>query len=359
MSAKKKEKRRAKMNELQTYQLRTLDTGLPALNELMMGGIGLETLTQIYGGKGSGKTLLSMQLAYRYIMQEHKNVLYWDTEIGFDKAVKGFWYLPFNKRFGVEPQLFQTEIETYAVKGKHRIQEREVKIALEAALNEIGIKYTDEQLNVAIRAFLPECKLVVPQEDAGEGNTGIFVLESGLLEEILAVHGVKTEVLASEAGRVEMRVKPDSIYHIEISPIGDFVRSHNIGLVIYDSLTAPIKERFIATQDFPGRAAAINLWMGRVEELCHHFQVTALVVNHESVGPMDHRKAPYAITTLGYRTKFILHIQPRNADPKSPEGCLNPDMASEANRVIYAARHPRRPDHSACILLKLDDNGFT
>jgi hypothetical protein len=193
----------------------------------------------------------------------------------------------------------------------------------------------------------------------GEENAGIFVLESGLLEEILAVHGVKAEVLASEAGRVEMRVKPDSIYHIESSPIGVFVRSHNIGLVIYDSVTAPIKERFIATQDFPGRAAAINLWMGRVEELCHQLQVTALVVNHESVGPMDHRKAPYAVTTLGYRTKFILHIQPRSADSKSPEGCLNSDLASGANRVIYAARHPRRPDHSTCILLKLDENGFT
>jgi hypothetical protein len=347
------------MSELQPYQRRTLDTGLPALNELMMGGIGLETLTQIYGGKGSGKTLLSMQLAYRYIIQEHKSVLYWDTEIGFDKAVKGYWYLPFNKRFGIEPQLFQTRIEAYAIKGKHRIQEKEVKIALEAALNEIGIKCTDEQLNAAARVFLPECKLIVPQEDAGKEKAGIFVLESGLLEEILAIHGVKIEVLTSEAGRVEMRVKPDSIYHIEISPIGDFVRSHNIGLVIYDSVTAPIKERFIATQDFPGRAAAINLWMGRVEELCHKLQVTALVINHESVGPMDHRKVPYATTTLGYRTKFILHIQSRSPDPKSPEGCLNPELAPETNRVVYAARHPRRPDHSTCILLKLDETGFT
>ncbi|MBS7643210.1 AAA family ATPase [Candidatus Bathyarchaeota archaeon] len=347
------------MTELQPYQLSTLDTGLPALNELLMGGIGLGTLTQIYGGKGSGKTLLSMQLAYRYIMQEHKSVLYWDTEIGFDKAVKRFWYLPFNKRFGVEPQLFQTRIETYALKGKHRIQEKEVKIALEAALSEIGIKCTDEQLNSATRAFLPEYKLVSPQEDMRKDSTGIFVLECGLLEEVLAVHGVKAEVLASEAGRVEVRVKPESIYRIESSPIGVFVRSYDIGLVIYDSVTAPIKERFIATQDFPGRAAAINLWMGRVEELCHKLQVTALVVNHESVGPLDHRKIPYATTTLGYRTKFILHIQSRSPDPKSPECCLNPELASEANRVVYAARHPRRPDHSACILLKLNENGFT
>src|SRR5579859_2702043 len=56
-----------------------LPTGLPALDELLGGGLDTDAVTEVYGEGGTGKTILCLQVAARVAM-EGKWVVYIDTE---------------------------------------------------------------------------------------------------------------------------------------------------------------------------------------------------------------------------------------------------------------------------------------
>jgi DNA repair protein RadB len=62
-----------------------LATGLPALDELLGGGLDTDSVTEIYGEGGTGKTILCLQLAVRVAL-EGRWVIYIDTEgVSVDK----------------------------------------------------------------------------------------------------------------------------------------------------------------------------------------------------------------------------------------------------------------------------------
>jgi DNA repair protein RadB len=56
-----------------------LPTGLPALDQLLGGGLDTDAVTEVYGEGGTGKTILCLQVAVRVAL-EGKWVVYIDTE---------------------------------------------------------------------------------------------------------------------------------------------------------------------------------------------------------------------------------------------------------------------------------------
>ncbi len=56
-----------------------LPTGIAAVDRLLGGGLETDSLTEIYGEGGSGKTLFCLQVAYR-VARENRWVFYVDTE---------------------------------------------------------------------------------------------------------------------------------------------------------------------------------------------------------------------------------------------------------------------------------------
>lgn len=74
--------RRAPQNIILTFSLARdmrLSTGCSALDSLLQGGIEYGTITEIFGGGGSGKTNLCLQLA-RNVTLSDRRVIYVDTE---------------------------------------------------------------------------------------------------------------------------------------------------------------------------------------------------------------------------------------------------------------------------------------
>lgn len=335
--------------EIQGFEI--VSTGLPKLDELLMGGLPLGTMIQIFGMKGVGKSLLAFQLAFQFITQTGRSVFYLDTEVGFDKSIMPFWYPIFCQRFKNIP-LIRLRKESYAVtKRDRKLMEVEVKAALGSGLREYKVEYTEEQLNAAVRALLPEYKLIEPETAK---TPVIFVLNEASLKDILGIHGVKVDILISEGGRVETRLLPGTQVDVKATPIG---------LIVYDSICSPLKSTFTSgTQDFPGRASAMNLWFGQSQKMCGHLNATILALNHETGNPQTHYVSYYGGGPVGYDFKYsfqLRHWHRKLAD--LPEGCecLNPEIEKTAERALISHRFPARADRSAGALLKLDSNGFT
>ena len=56
-----------------------LPTGIPSIDQLLGGGLETDSLTEIYGEGGSGKTLFCLHVAHR-VAREHRWAFYIDTE---------------------------------------------------------------------------------------------------------------------------------------------------------------------------------------------------------------------------------------------------------------------------------------
>lgn len=344
--------------EIQGFEI--VSTGLPKLDELLMGGLPLGTMIQIFGMKGVGKSLLAFQLAFQFITQTGRSVFYLDTEVGFDKSIMPFWYPIFCQRFKEIP-LIQLRKECYAVKPRDRkLMEADVKAALESGLREFKVEYTEAQLNAAVWALLPEFKLIEPENAK---PPAIFVLNEASLKDILGIHGVKVEILISDGGRVETRLLPGTQADVKATPIGQFCSKHDVGLIVYDSICSPLKSTFTSgTQDFPGRASAMNLWFGQSQKLCGYLNATILALNHETINPQAHYVSYYGGGPVGYDYKYSFQLRHWNRKPADlPQGCncLNPEDEETAERAFISHRFPVRADRSAGVLLKLDAKGFT
>lgn len=348
----------AKSEEIQGFE--RVSTGLPKLDELLMGGLPVGTMIQVFGMKGVGKSLLAFQLAFQCVAKTGRSVFYLDTEVGFDKSIMPFWYPVFCQRFKDVP-LIRLRKESYAVtKRDRKLMEAEVRAAVESGLREFKVEYSEEQLNAAVRALLPEYKLVEPENVK---TPAIFVLNEASLKDILGIHGVKVDLLISDGGRVETRLLPGTQGDVKATPLGQLCSKHDVGLIVYDSICSPVKSTFTSgTQDFPGRASAMNLWFGQSQKMCGHLNVTILALNHETGNPQTHYISYYGGGPVGYDFKYSFQLRGWHRKLVDlPEGCecLNPEAEKVAGRAVISHRFPARADRDAGVLLNLDSKGFT
>ena len=137
--------------------LETIKTGIPQVDRLLQGGLITGTMNQLFGTRMVGKSILSFQLAYQYTKQHQQSVLYFDTELGFNKSIRPYWQQTFAQQTQQNPVIHTVKTERHALKARNKkAQQKEIRAALQAGLTETTLKYTKQQLDAATQRKLIE-----------------------------------------------------------------------------------------------------------------------------------------------------------------------------------------------------------
>jgi len=336
---------------------RPMSLGVEAFDAMLGGGLPTASLVQIFGLKALGKSIMCLQAAVKNA-SEGRSTLIVDTELGYANNVAPHWLGPLNERFKVKAKLEVTKVERAFEDTKRRKpSEAFIREALVNALRQVQVAPTDQQLTEAVCMFMPYIKLTASSGD----KASIYLTEAPGLVDLLALHGARVEILVSEGGRVEVRLQPHGLLDPRYSPVGRFVKEKEVSLVIYDSVSAPMKAVFAGTQDLPARSSSLALLLGQVQRLCGEMELAVLAINHISVHP--HNPAwthPYGGLIVGYDFKYVFHLEKAPSESKLQEFPItNPDRIGKANRLLWSYRHPREEEYGSAALLNLDEWGFS
>src|SRR5438094_690426 len=77
----------------------------------------------------------------------------------------------------------------------------------------------------------------------------------------------------SKGGRVELQLKSTPVY---LSALHRLVDQTKAKLLIYDSLSAPLKSTFPSTQDLPARSSSLAMLLSHAQRLCIEFGISVL-----------------------------------------------------------------------------------
>ncbi len=331
-----------------------MKTGLDVLDKILGGNFPQGVLLQVFGEKAVGKSIFSSQLAYKNL-EQGANSLIIDTEQGFKNTIGSYWHERFKKRFNLECDLQYVNIRRFALRGREKkVFESELKSLFEAALSSMKINYTKAQLEQACWPFLEGIEIGYAVKD----KPTLYVIEAPALQDILALNGVRCDILISESGRVEVRLLPGTTFKVSESVLGRFVQEANISLLVYDSISMPLKSTFIGTQDFPGRSSATALILGQTQKLCSELNISVIALNHVTVNPITGQNKPYGGQIVGYDFKFSFMLEKAFSNIVNDRTIVNRETLNEANRILRVHRHPSIPEYSLSIALKLCDEGF-
>lgn len=95
------------------------------------------------------------------------------------------------------------------------------------------------------------------------------------------------------------------------SPIAHIQRRMKYGVVIVDSLTAPLKKSVPVppNQNISSRAACVNTIWGRFESLVEDFGIAMVVTHHCTRDPLSKAYGdPYGGDTIMYNMKHVVHL---------------------------------------------------
>ena len=126
------------------------------------------------------------------------------------------------------------------------------------------------------------------------------------------------------------------------------IRKENIGVVIYDSVTAPFREFGSAQQNFPARADAMGYLYNQMLEIIDREKVIMFGAHHASLNPTN----PFVEaqirggSTVKYFSKIILYMQRFRSKKKA-------DF-----RKLHLVRYFDRPAWSEMRLLHYTSDGI-
>jgi hypothetical protein len=96
------------------------------------------------------------------------------------------------------------------------------------------------------------------------------------------------------------------------------VKQHNIGVVVYDSMTNPLNISFPGGRtNFPSRADAINLWFNAIHGAAIDHDLVILTTHHRTVDPSNQFAVPRIKggDTIVYNFKCQLYMEALQAAP--------------------------------------------
>jgi len=323
----------------------------------MDGGLATGTITQIYGEKALGKSLLSFQAAYS-VACEGGSALIIDTEQSYLSYLlkEGKWDQKMAARFGKEVPVREAKLSRVpkASRKNKSVSRSQLVTALSASLNELGVTYNDVHLGMAADIFSPEFQFDVE----GDGPS-VMIAQVPEVVGLLAIHGVDARRDVSEGGRVEMKMNSVPVYN---SALQQLVERNEVKLVIYDSISAPLKATFPATQDLPARSASLAMILSHAQRLCVDYGIAVLATNHVSIDPLKYwNRRPYGGIMLGHEAKFVFELTKRDSkrgDDDVKTEAVNPDDKAGSSRAIWVERHPAMAEYAKVGYASIDDGGF-
>jgi hypothetical protein len=331
-----------------------LRTHCGAVDALTDGGLATGTVTQIFGEKALGKSIISFQAACALVACGRSAVVL-DTEQSYSSYLVPYWRERMSKRFGKEVTVGEVGAERVPrVSAKKKPVTRGQMIgAVEAALAPLGVSYTPLHLGAVADILSPEFRVEAPA-----GGPSVMVLQVPEVVDLLNMHGVDAAKEVSAGGRVELRLRQTPTYQ---SPLHQLVRETGAKLLIYDSISAPLKSSFPSTQDLPARSAGLAMLLSHAQRLCVDFGIAVLLISHVSIDPINPwDRTPYGGVILGHDSKFSLELTKatatRNKD-RDPQP-VNPDEKASSTKAFWAARHPALEEYTRFGYAKLDEEGF-
>jgi RecA/RadA recombinase len=335
-----------------------IPTGCKALDVLTDGGLSTGTITQIFGEKALGKSILSLQAAYSTV-QAGSSAIILDTEQSYFSYLVEYRRPGFEKRFGDKIQVKEVKLERStrpARKKEGAVSRSELVTSISSLLEEIGVAYNDNHLSAIADILSPD--FTVDLEETKEPC--VMIIQMPDIIDLLALHGHDVQKIVSEGGRVELRLKSSPLYQ---SALHQIVQQTKAKLLVYDSISAPFKSSFLGTQDLPARSSGMAIMLAHAQRLCVDYGIAVVVTSHASINPMDiyHRGKPYGGLTLGHEAKFSFELTTHTAKRNKAANTVNPEMnikSDKDGRAFWVHRHPAMEDFSKYGHAFIDEEGF-
>ncbi|MDA4137418.1 MAG: hypothetical protein OK449_10530 [Thaumarchaeota archaeon] len=331
-------------------------THCKAIDTLFDGGLATGTITQIYGEKALGKSIISFQTACATVASGSSAIVI-DTEQSYDSYLTPYWRSSFANRFGKEIPIVRVKLErapkTLDKRKKTGVTRGQVISSFGNTLDQLGIAYSESHLKSIADIVSPELRADMPEVT----SPSILILQVPDAEELLALHGYNARKEVSEGGRVEIRLQSTPVYE---SLLHDLIVKTGAKLLIYDSISAPMKASFPNTQDLPARSSTLAMTLAHAQRLCAQFGIAVTVTSHVTIDPIkawDRR--PYGGIILGHEAKFCLEITKGTAKRNADAECINPeDGDREKAKAFWVARHPAMEEYSKFGISMVDKEGF-
>jgi RecA/RadA recombinase len=318
------------------YANRKVSTACTTIDELMGGGIPRKRVSGVFSERDKGKTWLAKQAACAFLADEENHEYLPDTDED-DKSdepvsvmyvdTEGFWDKPeielfgefFKKRFKT-PKGFEFNIKFVSLMDIYRLYEF---FGMQAITRMSGEKFM--------------ARVVYKRDD---------------------------EVLQEYTDRANRKrqkvVNLGEINHLLASPAWTFIESENVGMVIVDSVTMPIKEQVPTSSQssFPGRANLMNPFLGTLRSLAIVKDIPVFTTWHLTKGKAGQFLSPRYGTPWGgddvmFHIKNMISIlQPNDKEQKGFK-----DHEKQFIRTIKRFRVPGRLEKYNQVFLS-EDYGF-
>jgi RecA/RadA recombinase len=344
-------------------RLERLPTNCKVLDTLTDGGLATGTITQVFGEKALGKSILSLQAALSAVSSGH-SALVLDTEQSYFSYLAPYWVPRLSQKLGQDFDLKNLKLEKVpkrASSGGRGDKKREpatrsqVVTTLSNALNQLGITYSESEVGSMADLVCPEFQL---QLDDVKGPAAMVIQQPDVID-LLSLHGVVAEKEVSEGGRVTLRLKRTPVYD---SVLRQVIKETKVKLLIYDSISAPFKSTFPNTQDLPARSAGMAMILSHAQRLCVEFGIAVVVVSHVSIDPMhEWDRRPYGGVMLGHEAKFSFELTKGTSKRNKEAEEINPEEADDDNkelRRIWVQRHPAMGEYAKFGYARVDGEGF-
>lgn len=176
----------------------------------------------------------------------------------------------------------------------------------------------------------------------------LFIESAVDMVQLLRLHGEEVAItLRKASGKSPGRLEFEIIGTTE-DKVAKYVREQNVGVIIYDSLTAPIHRSFPARREnFPARADAIKRLAYHMLRVCDMAPVFILTTHHQSMDPANPYAKPSMASegTLGYEFGYIMYVE------KYHDG-------APTIRRIWSIRAPGLPEWGAHKYAVIDKLGY-
>ncbi|MDG7008824.1 MAG: hypothetical protein JRN06_11430 [Nitrososphaerota archaeon] len=331
-----------------------LKTECLAVDALTDGGLATGTVSQIFGEKALGKSIISFQATCAVAAAGGSAVIL-DTEQSYGSYLVPYWRERMVKRFGKEFNVAEVKLEKAPkAAGKRKPVSRGQLInAIDVALSQLGVSYGDLHLSSAADIFSPDFVVELPPR-----GPSVVIFQTPQVEGLLNLHGIDATTEVSSGGRVELKMRQTPTYQ---SALHHIIRETGAKLLVYDSISAPFKAAFPSTQDLPARSSGLAMLLAHAQRLCVEFGIAVLVTSHVSIDPINPwDRIPYGGVILGHDAKFSLELTKASAS-RNKDGnpvALNKDDKLASNKAFWAARHPALEEYSRFAYAKQDDEGF-
>ncbi|MHA1333238.1 MAG: AAA family ATPase [Candidatus Odinarchaeia archaeon] len=180
-------------------------------------------------------------------------------------------------------------------------------------------------------------------------NVKFSLLQARNIVSLLRLHGFEIELRIT--GKIDVRLlgQCENVINKVISN-----NSKNIKVVVYDSITNPLKTAFPSERiNYPARASALNMLMNSIHDIAINNDVAVLMIHHASFDPTLTKGQAGGVLrpriasgdAITYNTKILL--------------CLIQTSTKITNlRKIYLVRYFNKPEWSESAFVEIRDDGF-